>query len=107
MKPLIARNPDVAWREEPEERERIARALERGEDASDRGWVLLVDRGRMHQLNLVAGEIWLLADGTRDAGGVARELADRFDAPYEDILADVEAFLSECRSNGWIREAPG
>ncbi|WP_025323582.1 pyrroloquinoline quinone biosynthesis peptide chaperone PqqD [Deferrisoma camini] len=99
---VLRRNPSLAWRDEPGARERILAALERGEDVADEGWVILVHAGRMHQLNLLAGEIWLLADGTRDAAAIAAELAGRYDAPADEIREDVEAFVAECLSRGWL-----
>ncbi|MHB8766995.1 MAG: PqqD family peptide modification chaperone [Deferrisomatales bacterium] len=103
----LARNPEVAWRDEPREREAIVAALDRGEEAADRGWVLLVDRGHTHELNLLAGDIWCLADGTRDARAIAAELAERYDAPLEEIAADVEAFVAGCITRGWLQGGGG
>lgn len=103
MRRVPVRNPDLVWRDEPGEKEAILAALERGEDAAGRGWVILVDRGRMHELNLLAGEIWCLADGSRDEEGIARELASRYDAPQEEILADVREFVASCVPLGWLR----
>ncbi|RMG88430.1 MAG: pyrroloquinoline quinone biosynthesis peptide chaperone PqqD [Candidatus Dadabacteria bacterium] len=100
--PILRRNPRLAWRDEPAARDRIVAALERGEPAGDEGWVLLIDGGQMHQLNLLAGEIWLLADGTRDEAAIAAELARRYDAPAEEIRADVEAFVADCLARGWL-----
>ncbi|MBI5018133.1 MAG: PqqD family protein [Deltaproteobacteria bacterium] len=57
----------------------------------------------MHELNLLAGEIWCLADGTRDAAAIAAELAQRYDAPPGDIQADVETFAADCFARGWFR----
>ncbi len=104
MSPLLVRNPDVLWRDEPGEKAAILAALDRGEDAAERGWVILVDRGKMHELNLLGGEIWCLADGTRDRETVARELAERYDAPLREILADVDEFVSACVGQGWLAE---
>jgi pyrroloquinoline quinone biosynthesis protein D len=103
MKTIPARNPEVVWRDEPAARDAIYEALERGDDVADQGWVLLVDRGTMHQLNLIGGEIWCLTDGTRDAAAIAALLAERYDAPAGEILSDVEAFLTECAGKGWLR----
>jgi len=103
VKGVLVRNPDLVWRDEPRAREEILAALGRGEEASERGWVILVDRGQMHELNLIAGEIWCRADGTRDAEAVARELAALYEAPYEEILADVVAFVAECTPREWLR----
>ncbi|GAB4286396.1 MAG: GeoRSP system PqqD family peptide chaperone [Deferrisomatales bacterium] len=102
MKGIPQRHPNVVWREEPSQREAILEALERGEAAADRGWVLLVDGGQMHELNLLAGEIWCLLDGTRTVEAVSRELAERYDAPFEEIRADVAAFVAECLERGWL-----
>jgi len=103
VKRVLTRNSDVVWRDEPAAKEEILAALGAGEEASDRGWVILVERGQMHELNLIAGEIWCRADGTRDAAEIAEELAVLYDAPCEEILADVEAFVAECAPRGWLR----
>ncbi len=104
MSRVLVRNPELVWRDEPAAKEEILAALGRGEDAAERGWVILVDRGQMHELNLLGGEIWCLADGSRDREAVARELADRYEAPYEEILADVADFVNACAARGWLRE---
>ena len=103
MSEVLVRNTDVVWRDEPRAKEAILAALARGEEASERGWVILVDRGQMHELNLIAGEIWCRADGSRDTAAIARELAAVYEAPYEEILADVEVFVRECAPRGWLR----
>lgn len=108
MSEVLIRNPSVVWRDEPRQREAILEAVERGEDVGDRGWVLLVDGGAMHELNLTAGEIWTLFDGHRGVGEVAAEIAVRYDAPAEEILADVEGFAADWLRRGWLvrKEAP-
>lgn len=103
MSTTWVRNPDLVWRDEPQARDEILRALESGEEIGDRGWVIVVDGGAMHQLNLLAGEIWCLADGSRDARAIAAELAERYEAPADEILADVEAFAADCLARGWLR----
>jgi GeoRSP system PqqD family protein len=106
MAGFITRNPEIVWRDEPELREAILQAQEQGEDVSERGWVILVEGGEIHELNLLAGEIWCLADGTRDLRSVALEIAERYDAPFEEILSDVEAFVADCVDHGWLRAEP-
>jgi len=101
---VLVRDQELVWRDEPAAKEAILAALGRGEDAAERGWVILVDRGQMHELNLLGGEIWCLADGTRDREAVARDLAARYDAPYEEILIDVADFVAACTARGWLRE---
>ncbi|TLN18776.1 PqqD family peptide modification chaperone, partial [bacterium] len=88
------RNPDLVWRDEPEERDAIITALDSGDEAAiDRGWVIIVEGGHMHELNLIAGEIWLLCDGELDEMGIAKKLALAYDAPAEEIVNDVRAFV--------------
>ncbi|PLX43957.1 MAG: hypothetical protein C0609_06740 [Deltaproteobacteria bacterium] len=99
----LSRNPDLVWRDEPAEREGIVKALEGGdESAAERGWVIIIDKGSMHQLNLLAGEIWLLLDGTLDEYEVAKNLASRYDAPIEEIIEDVREFIADCEKKGWL-----
>lgn len=98
----LIRNEDLVWRDEPERREEIEEALERGEDAFEAGWVILVDQGEMHQLNLLAGDIWMLCDGTRDEGAIVSTLHELYDAPMEVIGADVAGFVGDCLEKGWL-----
>lgn len=102
MRKLIDRNPDIAWRDEPDQKQAILDALERGEEASEQGWVILMDSGMMHELNLVAGEIWVLADGTRTENDIAEALAEKYDASPEEILFDIKTLLAEFTNNGWL-----
>ena len=97
----IRRNPDVVWREEEEARQEIINAMERGEDASSEGTVLLVVSGMMHQLNILGGEIWKLADG-RDEDGIIDELMQVFEVDRETLSTDVRAFLEDLSFRGWI-----
>ena len=98
----LQRNPDVVWRDEPDQKREILDALERGEAVADRGWVLVVDGGQMVELNLLAGEIWCLLDGSRDLGAVAAALAEQFDAPLEEIRGDVEELVADFSRRGWL-----
>jgi GeoRSP system PqqD family protein len=98
----LVHHPDIVWRDEPELREEILEALERGEDVGEKGWVIVMDGGIMHQLNLLAGEIWLLCDGSHDEESISSVLAEQFDAPREEILADVREFTGTCLNKGWL-----
>lgn len=95
-------NPDVVWREEVDARDEVLLAMERGEDASSEGTVLLIVSGMMHQLNLLGGEIWKLLDGTRDEGEVVDELLGMFEVDRETLKADVRAFIEDITARGWI-----
>lgn len=98
----IRRNPDVVWREEEEAREEVISALERGEDVSGEGTVLLIVSGMMHQLNILGGEIWKLLDGMSE-DEVVDELIGVFEVDRDTLASDVHAFLTDIASRGWIR----
>lgn len=102
MEGKLDKNPDLVWRDEPESRDAIIEALEAGEGDLDAGWVIVVDGGEIHQFNLLAGDIWMLCDGTRDEGDIAAELAIRYDADPALIAADVNEFTSDCVKRGWL-----
>ncbi len=97
----IRRNPDIIWREEEEARDEALRAMERGDDASGEGTVLLVESGMMHQLNLLGGEIWKLLDGI-DEERLVDTLAMTFDIDRETLSMDVRDFLIDIDGRGWL-----
>lgn len=101
MKPLV-RNPDIVWRVEKRREAEIVQALERGEDVAERGTVILIISGMMHQLNLVGGRIWSLCDGSRRRADVVRDLAAEFDVEHAELAEDVEAFIEDLRQRGWL-----
>lgn len=98
----LSRNPDLVWRDEPDRKAEILEALEKGGDAGEEGWVIIVDGGQIHQLNLLAGDIWLLCDGTRDEAEIAGELIQVYDAPIGEIVEDVTEFTARCLEEGWL-----
>lgn len=100
MKPL--RHPDVVWRSEKRREEAAVQALEAGEDISGRGTVTLILSGMMHQLNLVGGRIWACCDGTRTIQQIAGELAGEFAAEPQELVADVEEFVTDLKHRGWL-----
>ncbi|BCR05340.1 hypothetical protein DESUT3_24090 [Desulfuromonas versatilis] len=101
MKALV-RNPDIVWRVEKRREEEILKALERGEEVEDRGAVILIISGMMHQLNLVGGRIWALCDGTRDLGQVVEALAEQFEVEREELSGDVAEFVDDLLERGWL-----
>ena len=104
MSRIPTRNPELVWRDEPEEKERILKAMAKGspEDASDSGWVIIVDGGVIHQLNLLAGEIWLLCDGER---GVAQaEVIGTGEVP--DALADRQLLVELVKGGRVVAREP-
>jgi pyrroloquinoline quinone biosynthesis protein D len=94
----------VVWRDEPAQKEEILAALERGEEAGERGWVILVDGSQMVELNLLAGEIWTLCDGSRDVDAVAAALAERYEAPAAEIRGDTAELVADFIRRGWLLE---
>jgi len=104
LKPLI-RNPDIVWRVEKRREEEILKALERGEDVSERGTVILIISGMMHQLNLVGGRIWSLCDGSRSRRDLIDLLAAEFDVERDELAADVESFIDDLQRRGWLIDA--
>jgi GeoRSP system PqqD family protein len=104
MNRVPRRHPDIVWRDEPQQKDEIMRKLEAGEPVDDAGWVIVVDGGTIHQLNLLAGEIWLRCDGAMDERAIADELAQSYDAPVGEILEDVNAFVTECFELGWLTQ---
>jgi len=96
------RNPAIIWRHEKRREEEALAAAERGEDISERGTVILLEGGTMHQLNLVGGTIWSLCDGSRSETDIALALAGEFAADPETVEGDVAEFVGELRERGWL-----
>lgn len=96
------RREGIAWREEPEATRAAREALEEGRDAAGAGTLLLVEKGRVFELNILGAEIWKLLDGTRDAAAVVEELLPRFEVGRAELEADVREFLAELAARGWV-----
>ena len=96
------RRPGLPWREEPDAAREALVALEAGRDAGGEGTLLIVERGRITELNLLGGEIWKLCDGTRDVGDIVEELLPRFDVERDELARDVGEFLADLVSRGWV-----
>lgn len=97
----IKRNPEIVWRVEVEEEELLARARN-GEDISEDSAVTLVIADMVHQLNYMAGKIWVLADGTRGEDEIISEILKSFDADEKTLRADVNFFLNRLLKDGWL-----
>lgn len=96
------RNPEIIWRIERRRRDEVLQALAAGEDAGERGTVLLIEKGTMHQLNLVGGMIWERCDGTRTLDEIACELAGEFSVERAELEDDVNQFVAELVLRGWL-----
>ena len=104
MKRLL-RNPDIVWRIEKRREEEALRALEEGKDVTERGTVILIISGMMHQLNLVGGRIWSLCDGTRTEAEVSALLAGEFEVDSGEVADDVAEFVADLCRRGWLIDA--
>jgi pyrroloquinoline quinone biosynthesis protein D len=97
----IARNEEIFFRKEVEGEEELSRFLQEGE-ASDKGYLTLIDAGTMHQLNYLGGRIWELCDGTRNLNGIVEALLGDFDIKEEELKSDVEDFIEDLIERGWL-----
>jgi len=95
------RRDGIAWREEADAARDALAALEGGGDASGDGTLLLVERGRVFELNLLGAEIWKLLDGSRDVAAIVDELLPRFEVGREELEGDVREFLADLAARGW------
>ncbi len=96
------RRPGLPWREEPDAAREALAALAAGRDAGGEGTLLVVERGRITELNLLGGEIWKLCDGSRDVGAIIEELLPRFEVEREELARDVGNFLADLVARGWL-----
>jgi pyrroloquinoline quinone biosynthesis protein D len=96
------RRAGLPWREEPEAARDALAALEAGRDASGDGTLLVVERGRITELNVLGGEIWKLCDGTRDLAAIVDALEPRFEVGREELTRDVAEFLDDLAARGWV-----
>ncbi|MDC7788907.1 pyrroloquinoline quinone biosynthesis peptide chaperone PqqD [Rhodoplanes sp. TEM] len=71
---------------------RLARGVRMVESAAHGGRVLLAPE-RLFKLDEVAAAVLDLCDGTRSVAAVVDDLAGRYTAPRDRILADVSALL--------------
>jgi pyrroloquinoline quinone biosynthesis protein D len=105
MSDRYRRRPGLPWREEPDASRDALAALEQGRDAGGEGTLLIVERGRITELNLLGGEIWKLCDGSRDVGAIVGELLARFDVSREELACDVTGFVADLVARGWLERA--
>lgn len=99
---LLKRNPEIVWRVEKQREAEVAKALEAGSDPGDQGTVLLIVSGTMHQLNMIGGTIWQLADGSRSKEQLVDLLADDYDVERSELEEDVCTFVDDLVQRGWL-----
>lgn len=98
----VYRNPDVMWRVEDDATSEAVDLLEQGEDATEVGTSLLFSDGMMVSLNILGTEIWQKCDG-RSVAEIVKELGTEFDVEDEVLRRDVDAFLADLETKGFIR----
>ena len=99
---LLNRNSEIIWRVEKQREAEVVKALESGSDPGDHGTVLLIVSGTMHQLNMIGGTIWQLADGSRSKTQLVDLLADEYDVERSELEEDVCAFVDDLVQRGWL-----
>ena len=73
-------------------------------DETRQVWVILAPE-RVLAPDEIAVEVLQLCDGERNVGDVADQLAAKYAAPREAILADVIAMLQDLADKGFLTEA--
>ena len=66
--------------------------------AADQCILLDVDSGNYYALDEVSDRIWELCDGDHSVAAMVEAICRDFEAPAEDVEADVLAFLGEMAS---------
>jgi pyrroloquinoline quinone biosynthesis protein D len=99
---LLNRNPKIVWRHEKRREEQVLKELEEGGNVEERGTVILLISGMMHQLNLLGGMIWSLCDGTRSEEQIVDQLLLEFDVDREILAADVAEFVQDLLQREWL-----
>ncbi|WP_240048232.1 pyrroloquinoline quinone biosynthesis peptide chaperone PqqD [Crenalkalicoccus roseus] len=85
----------------PDSVPRLARGMRLREDAARGRWVVLGPE-RMFVPDETALEVLRLLDGARSVAAIVDDLAARYDAPREEIAADVTALLQELAEKGVV-----
>ena len=85
----------------PDSVPRLARGMRLREDAARGRWVVLGPE-RMFVPDETALEVLRLLDGARSVAAIVDDLAARYDAPREEIAADVTALLEELAAKGVV-----
>lgn len=99
----LQRSPEIVWRVEKRREADVLAAMERGEDVSEHGTVILIAAGAMHQLNFVAGRIWTLCDGKRSDEEIFALLAGEFSVDPAELQADLNEFLNDLIKREWLQ----
>lgn len=97
----ISRNEEIFYRKEIETDNELKEFLA-DEEASEKGYMTLIDAGTMHQLNYLGGRIWEESDGTKDMYGIVDAIKGEFDIDEDQLKTDVEDFIEDLLERGWL-----
>jgi pyrroloquinoline quinone biosynthesis protein D len=75
-------------------------------DATRQSWVILAPE-RLIMPDEIAVEVLKLVDAVRTVADIAGELAGRFAAPRDEVLADVLSLLQELADDTVLEDASG
>ena len=85
----------------PDSSPKLARGMKLREDKARAQWVVLGPE-RMFVPDEIALEILRLLDGQRSLATIADDLAARFSAPRDEILADITGLLDDLAAKGVV-----
>ena len=64
--------------------------------------VMELAEGEFFSLAGTAGAIWRLIDGAHDRDALIAAMANEYDAPTQEVAADVDDFLAKLRDAGLV-----
>jgi pyrroloquinoline quinone biosynthesis protein D len=73
-------------------------------DATRQAWVILAPE-RLMMPDEIAVEVLKLVDGVRPVSAIAEQLATKFNAPHDEILADILVMLQELADDTVLEDA--
>lgn len=80
----------------------LPRHIKLRHDATRDRWTILAPE-RVFSPDPIAVAVLQLCDGARSVGDIAAELAQAYNAPKEQILADIGAMLQDLADKGVVR----
>jgi pyrroloquinoline quinone biosynthesis protein D len=101
--PVTARSRTVL---EPTSVPRFPRGTRFRFDATRNAWVILAPE-RLMMPDEIATEVLKLIDGDRTIAAIAEQLATKFNAPQDEILADVLTMLQELADDTVLEDVRG
>ena len=101
MPPMTARGRTII---EPSSVPRLPRGTRFRFDATRQAWVILAPE-RLMMPDEIAVEVLKLVDGVRPVSAIAEQLAKQYNAPPDEILADILVMLQELADDTVLEDA--